>query len=84
MSVAGQLLASSKYCRPYRRSISSRTAGFAYGMLLSWFVHLSMGGHVSDLDSLPFSFTQSFPVAHFSTRPPYFVFQYQIVGRQLT
>lgn len=43
-----------------------------------------MGGHLSDLHSLPSDFTQSATFVHFSTRPPYFVFQYQLLERQLT
>lgn len=37
---------------------------------------LCVGGHISDLHSLPSAFTQSVTFVHFSTRPPYFVCQY--------
>ena len=43
-----------------------------------------MGGHTSDLHSLPSAFTQSDTFVHFSTRPPYFVFQYLLLEGRLT
>lgn len=39
---------------------------------------------MSDLHSLPSAFTQSATFVHFSARPPYFVFQYQLLERWLT